>query len=115
MIEPPTIDHSPKPPERSPWPNWEREKLRLERQHAIQNQGRSQRLATTDSGWYFAIAWLFGVPAFFSCWIYAILTYGWFLGIGLGWLPSIFIGAIIGLLWPFLVIAAVIFLLVILR
>jgi hypothetical protein len=48
-----------------------------------------------------------GVPAFLAAWIYAVGTYGWFLGGGLGWIPAFFIGVIVGLLWPLLLALAV--------
>ena len=40
--------------------------------------------------------------AFLGSSIYAIAEYGWFWGLGLGWLPSIFIALIVALLWPLL-------------
>jgi len=43
--------------------------------------------------------------AFIICWIYATFTYGLFLGIGLGWIPSLVIAFIAGLLWPLIVAA----------
>jgi len=47
--------------------------------------------------------WIAGVIVFFTGWIYAIVTYGIFLGLGLGWIPSLIIAAIAGLLWPLIV------------
>jgi len=47
---------------------------------------------------------IIAVVVFIGSWIYCINTYGFLLGVGLGWLPSIIaavvIGGIIGLLWP---------------
>jgi hypothetical protein len=43
---------------------------------------------------------LLGILTFFSCWIYAVATYGWFLGLSLGWIPSIIIAGIVMLLSP---------------
>jgi len=48
-----------------------------------------------------------GIPVFLGCWIYAIQTYGWFLGGGLGWIPSFFIGLLAGLLWPFIALGLI--------
>jgi hypothetical protein len=53
-----------------------------------------------------------GILTFFGCWIYCIAAYGFFLGVGLGWLPSGIIAAIVGfavmLLWaPALLLIAV--------
>ena len=45
---------------------------------------------------------------FVICWIYAIAAYGWFLGLGLGWLPSIFIALIAGFLWRLILLALLI-------
>ena len=33
-------------------------------------------------------------------WLYAIVRYGWFLGLGLGWAPAIGIGALVAFLVP---------------
>lgn len=35
-------------------------------------------------------------------WGYAIAQYGFFLGVGLGWVPAALIAAIAGFLWPLL-------------
>lgn len=47
---------------------------------------------------------LAGAGAFLWAWIYSINTYGFFLGVGLCWIPSLGIGAIVGglsfLVWP---------------
>ena len=37
---------------------------------------------------------------FWASWIYCIATYGFLLGVGLGWLPSIIVAVIAGALWP---------------
>lgn len=37
---------------------------------------------------------LFGIPVFIGSWIYCIATYGYLLGVGLGWLPSVIVAAI---------------------
>ena len=41
-----------------------------------------------------------GISVFFGSWGYAIKTYGWFLGLGLGWIPSFFLGILAGMFWP---------------
>lgn len=56
---------------------------------------------------YFRMARVVGGVSFVAAWIYSVLRYGWFLGIGLGWLPALCIGAVAGLLWPLLVVAVV--------
>lgn len=44
---------------------------------------------------------------FIGCWIYCIATYGFLLGVGLGWLPSIITAAILSIFWPLLLIGVV--------
>jgi hypothetical protein len=58
-----------------------------------------------DSEWY-NIG--FGITAFITfigSWIYCIATYGFLLGVGLGWLPSIIVAVIAGALWPLIALA----------
>ncbi len=58
-----------------------------------------------DSEWY-SIG--FGITAFITfigSWIYCIATYGFLLGVGLGWLPSIIVAVIAGALWPLIALA----------
>jgi len=62
----------------------------------------------SDSDWY-SIG--FGITAFITfigSWIYCIATYGFLLGVGLGWLPSIIVAVIAGVLWPLIAIAIVV-------
>jgi len=46
--------------------------------------------------------WIVGIITFLATWAYAISTYGFFLGVGLGWIPAAVIGALAGALWPLL-------------
>lgn len=55
-------------------------------------------------------AYIVGGIAFVIAWIYAIASYGFFLGVGLGWLPAAVIGFIAGVLWPLVLFAAAILL-----
>lgn len=41
-----------------------------------------------------------GISVFFGSWGYAIKSYGWFLGLGLGWIPAFFLGIMAGMFWP---------------
>lgn len=50
-------------------------------------------------------AWITGVLAFLASWAYAVASWGFLLGVGLGWIPALFIGAIAGLLWPLIALA----------
>ena len=45
-----------------------------------------------------------GISVFFGSWVYAIKAYGWFLGLGLGWIPSFFLGIMAGMFWPIAII-----------
>ena len=57
--------------------------------------------------------WITFVISFTVSWLYAIATYGFFLGVGLGWLPSAVIAFVAGLLWPLIVIAIVLLILIV--
>jgi hypothetical protein len=54
---------------------------------------------------YRVITGLVALGAFLAAWYYAIDRYGFFLGVGLGWFPSLVIGAAAGLLWPLALVA----------
>lgn len=41
---------------------------------------------------------------FVGCWIYCIATYGFLVGVGIGWLPSGIVAAIAGAVWPLIAI-----------
>ncbi len=58
----------------------------------------------SDSDFYIVISYLVGFVVFISSWIYCIATYGYLLGVGLGWLPSIIVAFIAGLLWPLILL-----------
>jgi hypothetical protein len=47
--------------------------------------------------WMFGIVW---VLTFAGCWIYCIATYGFLIGVGIGWLPSGIVATIAAFLWP---------------
>ncbi|MCB2093730.1 MAG: hypothetical protein H6901_01500 [Rhodobacteraceae bacterium] len=49
-----------------------------------------------------------GVLTFIGCWLYAVAEWGFFLGFGLGWIPSLFIGIIAGFVGPALVLMAIV-------
>jgi hypothetical protein len=56
-----------------------------------------------------------GFIVFIASWIYCIATYGFLFGVGLGWLPSLIVAYIAGLLWPLLVIAVLLLIALILK
>lgn len=47
------------------------------------------------------------VIVFIGCWIYCVATYGFLLGVGIGWLPSIIAAGIVSIFWPLLLIGVV--------
>lgn len=53
---------------------------------------------------YYLGVWIFGFIIFIGVWIYAIMTWGFLLGIALGWIPAIIAAYIGGFLWPFLLL-----------
>ena len=44
---------------------------------------------------------------FVASWIYCIASYGYLLGVGLGWLPSLIVACIVAFLWPLLAIVLI--------
>jgi hypothetical protein len=48
-----------------------------------------------------------GFITFIVTWIYCIATYGFLLGVGLGWLPSIIVAYIVGYLWPLILVGLI--------
>jgi len=57
-----------------------------------------------DTGFYigYKISW---VLIFIGSWIYCIASYGFLLGVGLGWLPSLIVATLGSFLWPIAVAA----------
>ena len=58
------------------------------------------------------MGFLVGVSVFFVSWGYAIKSYGWLFGLGLGWIPAFFLGIMAGMFWPvavLLILALLIF------
>jgi hypothetical protein len=60
---------------------------------------------------YFIVASFVGSVVFIFCWVYAYLSWGILPGIFLGWIPSLFISIIAGLIWPLVVFILIIYLL----
>lgn len=44
------------------------------------------------------------VITFIGCYIYCIAVYGFLFGVGLGWLPSLIVAFLAGILWPLLLV-----------
>jgi len=57
-----------------------------------------------DSGYQLG-ATITGGIVFIISWLYAIASYGFFIGVGLGWIPSLMIAFIAGILWPLVALA----------
>ncbi|MBN1903975.1 MAG: hypothetical protein JW927_02660 [Deltaproteobacteria bacterium] len=60
---------------------------------------------------YLIVAIFVGSIVFIFCWVYAYLSWGFPLGICVGWIPSLFIGIIAGLIWPMVVFILIVYLL----
>ncbi len=61
-------------------------------------------------GWYETGYKICYVIIFLGCWIYCIATYGFLLGVGLGWLPSAIAAAVLSFFWPVFLIGIVVLL-----
>jgi len=55
-------------------------------------------------GGYF-VTWII---LFVGCWIYSIASYGFLLGVSLGWIPSLIVASLISFLWPFIALAIIV-------
>jgi hypothetical protein len=58
-------------------------------------------------GWYTWGYWICWAILFLGCWIYAIASYGFLLGVGLGWFPSAIVATIVAFFWPLLLVGVV--------
>jgi hypothetical protein len=65
------------------------------------------RTTYTDLGWIFAA--LTGPATLLAVWIYCAVTYGFFLGFGLGWIPALILALLVVVatifLWPLAAVA----------
>ena len=68
-----------------------------------------------EGNWYKVGFVITALLSFIASWIYAWAQWGFLLGLGLGWIPSIFIALIAGFLWPLLALALIVFFLFILQ
>jgi hypothetical protein len=48
------------------------------------------------------------VIVFLGCWIYCIASYGFLLGVGIGWFPSLIAAGILSFFWPLLVLGLIV-------
>lgn len=49
---------------------------------------------------YWIVFWIIWAPIFLGSWAYCVWEYGYLLGVGLGWLPSVIVATVIAWLWP---------------
>jgi hypothetical protein len=57
---------------------------------------------------YLLVSGVAGLATFVACMSYTVSKYGWLFGIGIGWIPSLFIAAIASYLWPLVAVAALV-------
>lgn len=62
---------------------------------------------------YLLIGWFIGVIIFVCIWIYAFVSWGFLIGLAIGWLPAIIGGIISGLIWPLIIVFLIIIFIVI--
>ena len=65
--------------------------------------GESSFFAHTPFGYVHGIVTL---ATFLGCWGYAIALWGWFVGLGLGWIPALVISGIVAFFFPLAVFLA---------
>jgi hypothetical protein len=51
---------------------------------------------------------LVGLVTFFGCWIFFITTFGWLLGLVLGWIPAVLIALLVAFMSPMILVLLVI-------
>ena len=61
----------------------------------------------SDDEAYWAVGNVFAVITFIISWVYCIFHYGFLLGVGLGWLPSLICAAFARVVWPLLLLAII--------
>ena len=78
------------------------------RKRVFEGQSKSIRSDSIDWSTVYPIGgFITGAISFIACWIYAIASWGFLLGVGLGWIPSLFIAVIAGFIWPLLALVLV--------
>jgi len=56
---------------------------------------------------YMIGVWIVGALSFIAIWIYSFASWGFLLGLMFGWIPALIGGAILGFLWPLVVLAII--------
>ncbi len=54
--------------------------------------------------WYWAGYWITWLLVFGGCWVYCISSYGFLIGVGVGWLPSSIAATVVSFFWPLILI-----------
>lgn len=67
-------------------------------------------MPNSDWDWYFKGYDISAILIFIASWIYCIINYGFLLGVGLGWLPSIIVAFVLSFLWPLVLVGIAAFL-----
>ena len=64
-----------------------------------------EQIIDSDSYWVgYIITWIL---TFIGCWIYCIATYGFLLGVGLGWLAAGIAASVVSFFWPLIILAII--------
>jgi hypothetical protein len=58
--------------------------------------------------WYDVGFFLVAVPVFVAVWVMAVDSYGFLLGLGLGWFPAAVVAVLSGTIWPILLLSLVV-------
>ncbi len=61
-----------------------------------------------DNNWYQIGFYISFTILFVGFWIYCIATYGFLIGVGIGWLPSLIAAGILSAAWPLLIVVALV-------
>jgi len=57
-----------------------------------------------DDTWISVLMGLVSVVTFLGSWAYAVATYGWFLGLSLGWIPALILAGFAYILSPLILL-----------
>lgn len=90
-----------------------RYELSHEAKEAIEQERRRADFAeqirqdATNTTIYKVGFWITWTITFIASWIYCISTYGYLLGVGLGWLPSLIVATVAAFVWPLIALVAI--------
>ena len=75
------------------------------REESSDVQVATRPIDRTGQQWYLGLSGVIAVVTFFASWTYCVATYGFLIGVSLGWFPSLIVAAVAAILWPFIAIA----------